>query len=54
VVAAELTDIRAVAGRRRGPAFVLLDASASFKDIVELIDCGGGAIVDGALLENDG
>jgi CheY-like chemotaxis protein len=54
VVAADLADVRAVAARRRGPAFVLLDADAPFKAVVELIDCGGGALLDPALLEVDG
>jgi CheY-like chemotaxis protein len=54
VVAGTIADVRAVAGRRKGPAFVLLDAGASFKEIVELIECGGGAVVDPVLLEIDG
>jgi CheY-like chemotaxis protein len=54
VVVADLADVRAISARRRGAAFVLLDPGASFRAIVELIDCGGGALLDPTLLTGDG
>ncbi len=50
VVCAGLEEVRGIADRRRGPAFVLLHSGPSFKELVELIRCGGGAVVDPAVL----
>ncbi len=47
------TDVKALCAlgkQRPGTGLVLLDAGASFGDIVEVITAGGGALVDRALL----
>lgn len=51
VVAASVTDIAAAAAARPGLAHVLVDAGATFQDIVALIGAGGGAVVDGDLID---
>jgi CheY-like chemotaxis protein len=53
VVAARLDDLREVARRRAGVGLVLLDAGASFRDVVQLIDLGGGVVVDPAVIPGD-
>lgn len=50
LVAGRVEDVGAFARRRPGGSHVLLDAGVSFSDVVALIDAGGGAVVDPALL----
>ncbi|MBI1946142.1 MAG: response regulator [Deltaproteobacteria bacterium] len=50
LVAGRVEDLSALARRRGGSSLVLLDAGVSFSDVVALIDAGGGAVVDPALL----
>jgi hypothetical protein len=51
VVAATMQDIAAAAMTRPGLAHVLVDGGATFQDMVALIGAGGGAIVDGDLID---
>jgi hypothetical protein len=51
VVAPNVQDVMAVAATRPGLAAVLVDAGATFQDVVALIGAGGGAIVDGDLID---
>lgn len=50
LVAGRVEDIATFARRHVGSAHVLLDAGVSFSDVVALIDAGGGAVVDPALV----
>jgi len=50
LVAGRVEDLQAFAKGHVGAALLLVDAGASFSDIVSLIGCGGGAIVDPGLL----
>ena len=50
LVAGRVEDIAAFAQRHRGGSHVLIDAGVSFLDVVTLIDAGGGAVVDPALV----
>jgi CheY-like chemotaxis protein len=50
VVVHQIDEVRRVFDLRRGPAFVLLDGHASFKDLIEVMRCGGGAVVDPSLV----
>jgi hypothetical protein len=51
IVAPNVHDVIAVAASRPGLGAVLVDAGATFQDVVALIGVGGGAIVDGDLIE---
>ena len=51
VVAATMQDIAATAATRPGLAYVLVDGGATFHDIVALMATGGGAVVDGDLID---
>lgn len=51
VVAHSLQNCLAAAATRPGLATVLVDAGATFQDVVALITSGGGAIVDGELID---
>ena len=50
VVATRVEDLVIASRDRAGVACVLVDAGATFADIVELIGAGGGAINDGQLI----
>jgi CheY-like chemotaxis protein len=50
LLAGRVEDLQAFARGRAGASLVLVDGGASFSDIVTLIGCGGGAIVDPGLL----
>lgn len=50
VVAARVEDLALAARARPGIATVLVDAGATFADLVALIGAGGGAVVDGGLV----
>jgi len=50
VVASRVEDLVVASRDRAGVACVLVDAGATFADIVELIGAGGGVIVDGHLI----
>ena len=50
VIGTQLQDLRTVAARRPGVGLVLLDGAATFRDVVTLIDAGGGVVVDAALI----
>lgn len=54
VVAPTVHDLVASAAGRPGLASVLVDAGATFQDIVALIGAGGGAIVDADLIDGGG
>ena len=54
LVAGRVEDLQAFAKGRRGASLVLVDAGASFNDIVSLIAGGGGAIVDPAAVVASG
>lgn len=49
VVGADVKALAAVGAKGAGTGLVLVDAGASFQDVVEVIGGGGGAIVDGSL-----
>jgi CheY-like chemotaxis protein len=53
VVAVHGDDLREVSRRRPGVGLVLLDGGAAFRDIVQLIDLGGGVVVDPGLLRGE-
>jgi CheY-like chemotaxis protein len=53
VVAGRLDDLRDIGRRRAGIGLVLLDGGASFRDVVQLIDLGGGVVVDPAVIPGD-
>ncbi len=53
LVAGRVEDVAAFARRHAGAAHVLLDAGVSFSDVVALIDAGGGAVVDPALVPSE-
>ncbi len=50
VVASRIEDLVVASQQRPGISCVLVDAGATFADIVELIGIGGGVVVDGHLI----